>query len=218
MRIVAVREWQGAALEKQRYMLPTSPGIYAWMLDLRRPLAGPDQDGDVLLDQINNSLRPSTPRCFMGKVPPYTAVSLHDDLPPLTNAAVRQIKGIAAMEANAAEWALLCPTMFQRPLYVGKAKNLQNRLRKHLAGKTKLVSHLEAVGLTLNDCAIILAEVQPASPDTSDDDEEEEVQESWEELDEESLAGLDPVTQVLLSAAESLTIRMSRPLLNERMD
>ena len=216
MRIVAVREWKSAARATQHNMLPTSPGLYAWMLDLRRPLRGLGQETGALLADIKDALHPSTPRRFDGKIRPYTAVSLHDDPPPLTKATAGQIEEIASMDAIAAEWAFLCPTLLQRPLYVGKAKNLRKRLREHLAGRTKLITHLDDIGLTLNDCAIIVAEVQPAPPDVTD--EAETPEDPGGEFEDESLEGLDPAIKALLSAAESLTIRMSRPLLNERMD
>ncbi len=216
MRIVAVREWLGAARAKQQAMLPASPGIYVWMLDLRRPLGESRNGGAELLSSINEALHPSAPKRFSGRIRPYTALSLHDELPPLTKAVESQIKEIASMDVVAAEWAFLCPTILQRPLYVGKSKNLRNRLRDHLNGQTSLARYLRGVGLTLKDCAIMLAEVQPAPPEVID--EIDILDDSWDEFEDESLEGLDPTISTLISAAESLTIRTSRPLLNERMD
>ncbi|WP_419910669.1 hypothetical protein [Candidatus Poriferisodalis sp.] len=216
MRIVAVREWQGATQDRQQAMLPTSPGLYVWTLDLRRPLGGSRRENGELLDGINDALHPPVPRRFDGKVRPYTALSLHDDPPPLRKATVSHIEEMSSMDDEIAEWALLCPTILQRPLYVGKAKNLRNRLRDHLMGRTKLISHLDGVGLTLNDCAIMVAQVQPAPTVPTDDTVVPD--ESLDDFEEESLEGLDSNTRSLISAAESLTIRMSRPLLNERMD
>ncbi|MDE0497526.1 MAG: hypothetical protein OXH86_09250 [Acidimicrobiaceae bacterium] len=216
MRIVAVREWQGAAQAKQQAMLPTSPGIYVWTLDLRRPLGEFPCAGDALLSELNEALHPHKPRRFDGKIQPYAAVTLHDQPPPLTKTTVGEIEKIASMDSVTAEWAFLCPTMLQRPLYVGKAKNLRDRLQRHLKGKTKLVEHLDGVGFTLNDCAIMVAEVQPAPQNIANEDEL--LQEDRDEFEDESLDGLDPAIKALISAAESLTIRMSRPLLNERMD
>ena len=216
MRIVAAREWQGAARAKQQDMLPTSPGLYVWMLDLRRPLGGLHNKNDAFLAEINGALHPPMPRRFDGKIRPYTALSLHDDPPPLTKTTIGQIEEIASMSVATAEWAFLCPTMLQRPLYVGKAKNLRNRLHDHLKGRTHLVEHLDDIGLTLNDCAIMVAEMQPVPPDT--DDNVDAAEDPWEAPEDESLEGLNQEVKALISAAESLTIRMSRPLLNERMD
>ncbi len=198
-------------------MLPTAPGIYAWMLDLRRAFErAPGGDGD-LVAALRAAVRPDTPRVFEGEVPPYTAVSLYDAPRNLTARAEANIDSLSSLGAETAEWALLCPTMLQRPLYIGKAKNLRRRLRDHLLGKTALVGYLREVGLTLNDCAVLVSEVTPApaTPDLEDDDDTED---DWYDLEPESLEGLDPATVALISAAESLTIRLSRPLLNRKMD
>jgi hypothetical protein len=221
LRIVAAREYLQLDAVHQRQMLPSAPGIYVWTMDLRLAMHPEDQTPGYISGRVNAALHPTTRKRFQGRIEPYSTVSLHDDPPRLTASGLQRLAEIEAMNATDAEWALLCPTLFQRPLYVGKAGNLRTRLRSHLAGKSKLVAHLASVDLTLNDCAIVLAEMTPAPADDDDDNGnefEEEPEEPAAAPDDDPLEGLDDETETLIRTAESLIIRMGRPLLNERMD
>ena len=219
LRIVAAREYLQLDAVHQRQMLPTAPGIYVWTMDLRMAMHPGNQAPGYVSDRVNAALHPNTRKRFEGRIEPYASVSLHDDPPRLTASGVTRLTEIEAMSPTDAEWALLCPTLFQRPLYVGKAGNLRTRLRSHLAGKSKLVAHLASVDLTLNDCAIVLAEMAPAPADADEANEfEEDPDEPEAAPDDDPLEGLDNATETLIRTAESLIIRMGRPLLNERMD
>ncbi|NEB91379.1 hypothetical protein [Streptomyces bauhiniae] len=61
------------------------------------------------------------------------------------------------------EWAFLCATMFQRPLYIGKAVNLATRIKAHVKSDSHLSGELERLGLTVSDCTVLLLPVR--SPD-----------------------------------------------------
>jgi hypothetical protein len=219
LRIVAAREYLQLDPVHQGQMLPPAPGIYVWTLDLRLAMHAPgDGVAGYVANRVNASLHPNARKRFEGRIEPYASVSLHDDPPKLTTSGVTRLGSIEAMSAADAEWALLCPTLFQRPLYVGKAANLRTRLRSHLAGKSKLVTHLASIDLTLNDCAIVIAELAAAPVDEDDENFDQAPPEPEQAPDDDPLDGLNDATETLIRTAESLMIRMSRPLLNERMD
>ena len=125
----------------------------------------------------------------------------------------------------------MCGTLFQRPLYVGKTVNFQNRIRDHFDYKTSFSRTLRSHGISTNDCAVtlcilstegaeedteevaeddeVLAEVDPeeaADPEVEDEDGEETVPPGREDVDR------------LVRLAESLVIRTAHPMFNEKMD
>ncbi len=58
--------------------------------------------------------------------------------------------------------------LLQQPLYVGKAKNLQMRVKAHLKGRTPLKQRLWQAGIKLEQCTLCFIET-PQVDDDSDD-------------------------------------------------
>jgi hypothetical protein len=219
---------------KQRSMLPQGPGIYIWTIQLGRNWTGSGADAAAMVDSISAQFRQVRESRFdKGRLGPYRRVHLYDEPADLTSASVNRLA--ALMDSGPAEmsWALMCATLFQRPLYVGKALDFRSRLRSHFAYKTKFSQLLLDHGMTLNDCAVILcpvttvglvagedesefdvdadslslSDVSTASmADGDDEEEEEDVPPGREELDK------------IVRFAESLVIRTIHPVFNERMD
>jgi hypothetical protein len=126
----------------------------------------------------------------------------------------------------------MCATLFQRPLYVGKALNFRNRIRDHFDYKTSFSRTLREFGISTTDCSVTLCPVTHAAPpveDDSEDDADENILSAGSsEMDPDSADGDDfdeePVTpgredlDRLIRLAESLVIRTLHPIFNHRMD
>jgi hypothetical protein len=165
-------------------------------------------------------------------VDPYVEVTVRDSPANLTPATRARLEALATVGGPLLEWSLLCATLFQRPLYVGKAVRLDQRIRGHLRNGSKLRTYLSEAGLSPHDCTVILAPVTPPVEVESLDDEEGgmsedsaagefEGGEDWDfvepDLSDPDLS-LEGHVDRLVRLAESLVIRSSRPLFNSRQD
>lgn len=117
--------------------IPTTPGIYAWY----HRLSLDDADAMTFRNTMNLHLdgKRKVP-VFIGKLGPYAA-----KLNPLQSALSTSKKTITDSVARSKKarprfaYALLVTSIFQPPLYVGKAdgrKGLRQRIHEHLTGKT----------------------------------------------------------------------------------
>ncbi|GAA3826056.1 hypothetical protein GCM10022226_53500 [Sphaerisporangium flaviroseum] len=93
----------------------------------------------------------------------YRHVAIQDRSPELTGASAERLAQMVRERNLHLEWALMCATLFQRPLYVGKAINLASRIRTHVRSDSPLSRELARLHLTPSDCAIVLLPVK--SPD-----------------------------------------------------
>ncbi|MGW3302077.1 hypothetical protein [Streptomyces rubiginosohelvolus] len=163
-RVLNVREYLAMGRERSE-LIPKVPGIYIWTLDFTDiGKTALEREPEDVFTVVRNRI--STPRgepLEFGMVGRYRNVLIQDVPPELTRAsAVRMEKMIKARNLHL-EWPFLCATLFQRPLYVGKAVNLSQRLKAHMKPDSHLSGELERLGLTVNDCAVLMLPV--TSPD-----------------------------------------------------
>ncbi len=216
-------------------MLPLDPGIYVWTVDLGvlsnpTELAVGGEPPTPLFDRLQTRLRP-VEHTVSARLGSYHRTTLSVEPANLTQRTRQRVDHIEAADTDEWEWVLTCGMLFQRPLYVGKAVNLRRRVQAHLRGGSQLRGYLDNVGIDASDCTILLACLRrpdaphgtgpasdaPAEGDDDDDDDE------FQEDDESELLPEDAPERLLLidalvSAAESLTIRLSHPLLNRKQD
>lgn len=163
-RVLNVREYLAMGRERSE-LIPRVPGIYIWTLDFT-------DIGKTALEREPEDVfsvvqaRISAPRgepLEVGMVGRYRNVLIQDVPPELTRASAVRVEEMIKARNLHLEWAFLCATLFQRPLYVGKAVNLSVRLKAHMKSDSHLSGELERLGLTVNDCAVLMLPV--ASPD-----------------------------------------------------
>lgn len=212
VRLVRVREYQSRPKASRQAMLPTEPGIYLWTRDLL-DLADDGRAGSLAESLGDRLAHPS--REFQGRIEPYARLSIRDEPRELSSTAIQRIESLGNDRMSTLAWSLLCGTMFQRPLYVGKARNIAARIRGHLRTDSRLRAYLADEYLEPNDCAIVMLTL--LEPQIVEQDEEE-----FDEGHEyEAGTAIDPdLAEVdrAISAAESLVIRLGRPLLNRKQD
>jgi hypothetical protein len=229
LQLLSVRDYSSKTKAQQNELLPEGPGIYVWTIDLGY-LADPGvpDAGQQLFDRVKLRLRPV--KYEVGaRIGRYHRATLRVEPTELTSATRRRLEDLEAAKTDLLEWSLLCGTLFQRPLYVGKAVSLRRRIQDHLKGGSRLRTYLEEVGLEASDCTVLLASVRaPDEPYGGDVAQalEAEVVNNEDDLvtddEEEEVAASAPPALVeidkLVRLAESLTIRLSHPLLNRKQD
>lgn len=164
------------------------------------------------------------------RVGAYRRVHIYDDPVSLTDASASRLNALLSGGFPEIAWVLMCGTLFQRPLYVGKTVNFQKRIKDHFDQKTKFSRTLRSHGISTNDCSVALCVLstegieeeidEPAEDEVLtefDDGPPEDV--SPDDDDEEELVppGREDINR-LVQLAESLVIRTSHPLFNEKMD
>jgi hypothetical protein len=128
--------------------IPTSPGIYAWYHRLSLDHADPNTFRTTLNLHLNGKRQVPV---FNGKLGPYAAKlnpqrsDLSTSKKTITNAVARSKKARPKFS-----YALLVTSIFQPPLYVGKAdgrNGLRQRIKDHVNGKTDFAQKMLAKSL-----------------------------------------------------------------------
>jgi hypothetical protein len=192
---VSVRTFQGADNEKQQELIPDSAGLYLWTHDLSRFVGADKLHIQSNLKEILELV--GKPRAKT--VRPYYTVTIQDKRAPLHDSKRMMLHDAFASSDPFGTWLADAATRFQRPLYAGMSLNLIRRTKEHLAQGSTLRSRLEKAGADLLDLAITWV-TAPAVAVPTDRDEQNEALEQR------------------LRAAESLLIRLTMPMFNERQD
>lgn len=232
LQVLSVRDYLSKTKDQQRELLPKDPGIYVWTIDLGH-LALPQDPEDVpapMFDRLRERMKP-VEHSVSGRVGDYHKATLQILPKELTPSTRQRLEAIEQSGSPLIEWALLCGTLFQRPLYIGKAVSLRGRIRDHLRAGSRLRGYLESVQLDISACAVLLAVMTPPDDDTAElleaaideqfPDEEEESADLLDDEDEELGADApEPLSDAdkLVRVAESLAIRLGQPLLNRKQD
>lgn len=206
---LGMREYIGASELARNYLLPSEPGLYFWTIDFLSLLRmHPDRAVDEMQRLLQASLRP-----FSGRIEPYQQATLVDQSKPLSAYKESALRGILrATEPIGKEWVMMCATLIQRPLYVGKASNLSIRIEQHVRAGSRLMEYLDEAKLHLLDCCVCYL-VSPVPTEASD----VYVDESTGDEEEDDFGNYDFGTDPL-SVAEAIVIRTSRPLLARRQE
>ncbi|MEQ6900776.1 GIY-YIG nuclease family protein [Nocardioides sp. YIM 152588] len=181
--------------------LPEASGIYVWTRRVDDDTTGltPQQRLRAMQARLQTT-RDKRPEA--GRLGRYRRVQIFDDPSPLTSSSHARLDKLVSAGASELSWILLATSLFQRPLYVGKALNFKNRIPAHFNYETRFAKDLQADGFDINDCLVtLLAIMHPPDgltlhpPGTKGDE-----------------------TDLQISLAESLVIRAAQPVYNVRMD
>lgn len=192
-------------------MIPETPAIYVWTIDLTRLVRLQPNQASAELSRL---IRLPT-RTFQGRAVPYYTIGVSDV--PLPMSADRSSKLVGALHqaGPVLRDVLLHATALQRPLYVGQAANLNTRFRSHIRIGSIFRGYLDEAGLRLPDCALGYIEMahdwaagmELANAGANGEDETDEGDGPWE-------AGYGELLDVL----ESLLHRLTRPLLARKIE
>ena len=148
-----------------RNALPTDePAVYAWFQDLTLPEAILDSEEkfvDTIMQWFDNPLSEKRE----AHIPPYYEVGITMRSKKLSPDKEESLKQYACRENFRREIGrvLEAMTVFQAPLYIGKADRLADRIWDHVDRRSDLRERLERAGLSLNNC--LLAYVQISKND-----------------------------------------------------
>ena len=230
VQIVDGLTYNGATRLKKRSMLPNAAGIYIWTLQLGHHWTHTETSADSILEAISAPFKHIREQRFdSGKLGHYRRVQLYDEPAALSPSTMTRLTALVDGGSAELSWSLMCATLLQRPLYVGKALNFRDRLPSHFGYKSKFSRLLREHGMSVNDCAVVLCPVtiDGLAPDEGDDGDDltgsaEDVPPLIEDDDDLDAEEYVPPGKVelnnVIQLAESLVIRTSHPLFNERMD
>ncbi|WP_181400139.1 GIY-YIG nuclease family protein [Actinokineospora spheciospongiae] len=198
-----------------------------WTLQLGRTLESAESSASMMLDAISAQLsKVSNQYRDVARVGRYREVHLYDRFAKLSGSTHKRLDEILEENHPEMSWALMCATLFQRPLYVGKAINFRSRLRNHFDYKTAFSQKLRDHGASVLDCAVILCPLTREGmyeDDDSLDDAESPVHqndkvENEDNTEEEYVPPGRESQDRLIRLAESVVIRACHPVFNDRMD
>ncbi len=198
--VVSVREFFRAGADA-RVLIPELPGLYLWTLDLLHLATAPRPARERMTEELARLLRSSS-REFAGRIEPYYAAQVKDEPRELGTEKIGKL--LTLLDSDRARWLLLCGTVFQRPLYVGIARNLAARIQSHMDSGSLLREYLTRENINVLNCSVqfLVCEDLIADAALADSDLGEIVEDSF------------PILQV----AEALVMRLARPLLNRRIE
>jgi hypothetical protein len=172
---------------------PGVPGTYSWFQNIKYPDA-PDALYEALIRDIE---RPKFVE-RSGTISPYYNVGIRSfgKLSSGKQSRLKQAlrnKSFRTYLHHAVENAIL----FQSPLYVGKAIDLQNRIRQHLAAESTLRLRLAQTGIAIDHSILLVCPLWISHEDEyhpeyepSEDSEEQSNYDQDEELQEEQYEDL----------------------------
>lgn len=238
--------YNAATPQGKRDLLPAEPGVYIWSLQLARLLRG-IAHGDELPSRVTTAFEHlRVGRMDQGLAGRFKRVQVLDEPPVLTSVSARRLHALLPAGHAQFDWLLTAATVFQRPLYVGKAINFRNRLPDHFGYKTSFAKELRDFGMNLNDCAVTLVRLsldgheREADTGVVLDDEQDSANELAQDLtgqpfaasgtdyqdegdaDEGEREELIPVDRQdqdkMIRLAESLLIRNLQPFFNKQVE
>ncbi|MEO9322225.1 hypothetical protein ABFT23_01960 [Nocardioides sp. C4-1] len=201
LHVVDGRRAGRGSLAVLKESLPEASGIYIWTRRLDDDTSG--ATGRQRLHSMTDRMQQTREvRPEAGRLGRYRRVQIFDDPAALTRSSHTRLDDLTTAGKTDIGWVLLAASMFQRPLYVGKALNFKDRIPMHFKSETTFAKLLDRDGFDIKDCLVtMLAIVDPPNG-----------------------AALAPpgkrgdVSDLQISLAESLVIRASHPVYNVRMD
>jgi hypothetical protein len=207
---VSIQDYYGLSAGQMELVFPELPGIYVWTFDFLSLLGRP-------AEQVRDALK-----CFLAQEGVPRRGKSTDHSIRISWNHVRKDLELERLEALVVEISEVSDlgqviaksaTRFQRPLYVGIASNLKNRIESHLKGDSSdLLKRIDAINI--RDCAVEWAVFDNAvayQPPVAGEGGPRALLASSQEEDE----GTEEITLPhLLRSFESLLIRTAQPLLN----
>jgi hypothetical protein len=132
--------------------IPTSPGVYSWYRRLSVDELTPDTFRSTLSGRLNeDSLVPS----FVGKAGPF-GISIGPGTFDLTDAKVGITNRVCRSKQRRSRfaYALLVSSIFQPPMYIGKANELRSRIKDHRDGITDFADRIKPYKLMPDELVV----------------------------------------------------------------
>jgi hypothetical protein len=135
-------------------MLQSRPAIYAWYRTLRFGDSVGSQQG--FLSKIRALLSARLSESFEGQLGLLYQLSVHERAGRLSSRKEALLDRIAASDDARKRLAEILEriTFLQAPLYVGKTRNLRQRISDHVDGTSELLQRLERAGIALSSCIL----------------------------------------------------------------
>lgn len=233
MKMVDGRTYLATAKNKRSALLPRASGIYIWTVQLSRALEGM-VSGEELVDRFSKPFkRLRSERRETGTAGLYKQVHVVDSPPLLTQASVNRAATLLAAGHNDFSWVATMATLFQRPLYVGKAIDFRTRIPLHFNYKSTFSEQVRDMSMSMGDLAVTLFTLDWAvdHTDALGGDDSRQNGENDEEDTQSPSAGddseFDPEEFVppgrqdqdrLIRLTESLLIRQLQPIFNQQVE
>lgn len=160
--------------------LPAAPAIYAWLRTVR--ICANRGAAEFTASVTAAVEAPAAPE-WTSRLGPLHAVTL-ESRSELSRAKQDRLESLASNEAfrRYAARILEGAAVLQAPLYVGKAQDLQRRIRQHLDPMSDLSVRLREAGIRLDDCTLAYAVIEDASASAGCWEEDSQILLLMEEL------------------------------------
>jgi hypothetical protein len=234
---VSVDAFWKAHPDDRRQIIPPIPGVYVWTYNTLRLITTDDEK--VIEDRLVNLLK-IVGRDQIQKVGPYALLTVRDERKEISPDRSVVLHERFAEGDDFGRWVAALAVHIQRPLYIGKATDLNKRITDHLRGRTNLKSYVEdrrrPDGSREFECSMLdlvvtwyaapalLAEHDNGENGENGGEEPRDVDAETDEEEDDVVDDLDPDPEPRqphpdlerwLYATESLLIRLAMPMLNE---
>lgn len=157
LHYAALRESRGGAAGLCE-RLPTAPAIYAWFRTIRVPV---NRGAPEFIESIIAAIEAPAAPLWTSKLGPMHSGTL-ESRSELSSSKELQLEQLASNERfrRYAARIVEAAAVLQAPLYVGKAADLQRRIRQHLDPMSDLSVRLRDAGIRIDDCTLAYAVVE----------------------------------------------------------
>lgn len=236
MKMIDGRTYLATESRSRKRLLPPTPGIYIWTLQLNRALDGIATGDEVIERFVKPFDQVRSERYEVGTAGLFKEVRVFDKPPLLTAKSAERMAALMGAGHADFSWIAALATLFQRPLYVGKALNFRNRIPDHFANKTTFSEQILAMKIPMSDLAVTLFSLDWSGDHPGDDVQAGQVV-ADEDEDDENQAGSagDPADPSnadeeefvpperadldrYIRLAESLLIRQLQPIFNRQVE
>jgi len=235
--VVPIKTFQAADPDVQEQLVPHRPGVYVWTHNVSRLLKADEPTvQSALTDLLGVVGRQQTKQ-----IKPYYSVSVQDQRYRIHDRKRIRLHALISSGGPLGDWIAQLATQIQRPLYVGMALDLNQRINNHLTGNgsdlRRRLRDARPTPVDILDLSVTWMAAPVLDPDLAPQvepaDRDSESEASGFDLAGEgvdpgdggdSSAGATPRYQVgseldlTLKAAESLLIRLAMPMFNEKQD
>jgi hypothetical protein len=132
--------------------IPTDPGVYSWYRRLSVDELTPDTFRTTLAERLAADTHlPS----FVGKAGPF-GVNIGPGTFDLTEAKLGISNRVCKSKQRRSRfaYALLVSSVFQPPMYIGKANDLRGRIKDHRDGKTDFAARIKPYNLMPDELVV----------------------------------------------------------------
>lgn len=161
LRYIAMRDSRGGSTGLCE-RLPTAPAIYAWFRTIRIPFNhGPTE----FVASITSAIEAPAAPLWTSKLGPMHSATLESRSSLSTSKESRLEESSLSEDFRKHTSRIIeAAAVLQAPLYVGKANDLQRRVRQHLEPMSELSVRFRDAGIRINDCTLAYAILESSDP------------------------------------------------------